>query len=71
MGFNKDLLKKALSNEIITEFYDTDFNRLHRAYALTDNNNIPIKKSNQYLFDDFPFEVYGNLEDYLLKLYKD
>lgn len=66
--FNREILKKAMANEIITEFYDNAFNRLHRKYALTDNNNIPIKKFNHYLFDDFPFEVYGNLEDYLLKL---
>lgn len=67
-AFNRDQLKKAFSNETITEFYDANFNRLHRKYALTDNNNHPIKKSDCLLYYDFPFEVYSNWEDCLARL---
>ena len=67
-AFNKELFKKELTQEKITEFYDADFNRVHRKYALTDNNHHPIKKSDCLLYYDFPFEVYGDCEDYLLKI---
>jgi len=67
-AFNKELFKKELTQEKITEFYDADFNHVQRKYALTDTNNHPIKKSDCLLYYDFPFEVHGELEDYLLKL---
>ncbi|WP_020534014.1 hypothetical protein [Flexithrix dorotheae] len=64
--FNSSCTERA-ANEIITDFYNKDFNRIDRIYLLKDENGQNLKKEECVFNYDYPYEVLGTLNKYLIK----
>jgi len=67
-NFFNSMCTDGVAYEKITEYYNSDFNRIERNYSLTDKNKKELKKDDCAMYYDYPFEVSDNLKNYLKKI---
>jgi hypothetical protein len=67
-NFFNSMCTDGVAYEKITEYYNSDFNRIERNYSLTDKNKKELKKDDCAMYYDYPFEVSDNLKSYLKKI---
>ena len=64
-NFFNSMCTDGVAYERITEYYNSDFNRIERNYSLNDKNEKQLKKDDCAMHYDYPFEISDNLKSYL------
>ena len=67
-NFFNSICTEDVAYEVITDFYDVDFRKLHQVYSLTDLQGDSLNKEECEFHYDYPYKVSPSLEAYLKRI---